>query len=63
MMAVPTADHPFDGDSLECLRVEGEPYVSISAICRPFGKRADDEIKRLRSEGWTRTRMIRVRDK
>jgi hypothetical protein len=50
----------FDGDQLECAVVNGEPFVTVISICRPFGKVVDANLSLL--GGWSRTLLSRVRD-
>jgi hypothetical protein len=50
----------FDGDGLDCTRVNGEPYVSLPSLCRPFGKAVHHQIEGL--AGWARTTVGGVPD-
>lgn len=47
----------FDGDELEVVEIDGEGWVSLPSLLRPFGKRAD-HAKPL-YEGWARTTLFR----
>lgn len=47
----------FDGDRLECIVADGEPWISLTSLCKPFGKRPRDEG---RNNPWARMRMVRT---
>lgn len=45
----------FDGDALEVVEIDGEGWVSLPSLLRPFGKRVDATKGLL--EGWARVRV------
>lgn len=49
------AEMVFDGDALEVVELDGEGWVSLPSLLRPFGKRVDHAKGLL--DGWARTRV------
>jgi hypothetical protein len=50
------------GYELECTEVNGEGYVSVESLCRPFSKRVDHQIDRMQTEGIYDLRLVEFRD-